>query len=116
MSAQNDTPPGASGNFNFDQHGGTTNQYYVNQAPPKLQFTKEVGDLLLANIPKDQPITVDAIGSPSDQQVGAQIANFLASNGYKVAALNFVMIGMPQDKPIRWDVTTHTLYVAPAMR
>lgn len=27
-------PPGATGNFNFGQQGGTTNQTYINQAPP----------------------------------------------------------------------------------
>jgi hypothetical protein len=38
MSAQDDAQSGASGNFNFNQQGGVTNQTYINQAqPPRLK-------------------------------------------------------------------------------
>ena len=47
-------PAGASGNFSFGQQGGTTTQTYINQAPPKLTFTDELGNELLAKLPKRQ--------------------------------------------------------------
>jgi hypothetical protein len=55
-------PSGASGNFNFNQQGGTNYQFYVNPAPQKLAFTDALGAELPAKIPIDKPITVEAVG------------------------------------------------------
>ncbi|MGD9617439.1 MAG: hypothetical protein AB7H90_20265 [Alphaproteobacteria bacterium] len=37
-------PPGASGNFNFNQQGGTSNQTYINQVPPPDVFLARESD------------------------------------------------------------------------
>jgi hypothetical protein len=81
---QNSIPPGMSGNFNFNQQGGTNYQTYINQLPPKLSLTAQVEQELLANLPKDKPITIIATGSLSDLQVGVQIGISLQQMGIKL--------------------------------
>jgi hypothetical protein len=109
-------PSGASGNFNFDQKGGTTNQTYINQAPPKLSFTPALGAELLTKIPKDKPITVEGVGSPSDWAVTRQIADFLVANGYQIT-LNLIGVSVPiPDHTLAWNAAFHVLTVAPSVR
>jgi len=110
------SPSGASGNFNFGQQGGNNYQVYVNQNQGKLQFTDDVANQLLSAIPKDKPLTVLAVGSQSDIAVGQQILEFLHSNGYQARMETFGMLIPPPDGPLTWNPKTSVLTVAPSAR
>ena len=117
LSAQPTQPSlsGASGNFNFNQQGGTVNQTYVNQAPPKLKFTEALGAEVVAKLPRDKPIRVAAVGSKADQAVGVEFANFLQSRGYTVTLALIGIMGPPPDHPLTWDADASQLIVAPGV-
>jgi hypothetical protein len=107
------TPPsGASGNFNYNQQGGVTNQTYINKAPQKLTFSDALGAELLAKLPKDKPINLMVVGSNSDASVGAQIADFLTANGYKVQISRIGILVPPPDHPLTWVAASSSLIVA----
>lgn len=109
-------PPGATGNFNYNQQGGVTNQTYINEAPPKLSFSDALGAELLSKIPKDKPINLMIVGSNSDAEVGMQIANFLTTNGYKVQISRIGMLVPPPDHPLTWVASSSSLIVAASIR
>ena len=109
-------PPNASGNFNFDQRGGTVNQTYINQAQPRLRLTDALKGNLLSRIPKDKKINVQVIGSTSDIQVGIQINEFLKSKGYSTDLMTVGMRIPPPDHALSWEPGNSTLVIAPSVR
>jgi hypothetical protein len=109
-------PPGASGNFNYNQQGGVANQTYINQAPPKLTFSDALGAELLAKLPKDKPINLMVVGSNSDAAVGMQIADFLTANRYKVQISRIGVLVPPPDHPLTWVAASSSLIIAANVR
>ncbi len=87
-----------SGNFSVNQQGGTVNQTYINQQMQRLKFSEQLGRDLMSKIPRDKPVYITAVGSPSDLQVGADFADFFRANGYKVA---YMSVGMLFPQPER---------------
>jgi hypothetical protein len=108
--------PGASGNFNLSQQGGNNYQTYINQVPEKLKLTDSLRAKLLAKLPRDKTITVQAVGSQSDQMVGKQISDFLAANGYRVVLNRIGVISPPPNSAIAWNANGAELTVAPSVR
>jgi hypothetical protein len=66
----------------------------------RLQFTSALGTQLLDEIPSNEPVEVDAIGSASEQLVGLEIAGFLRDHGYVVFTLRAQAISPPPDGPL----------------
>jgi hypothetical protein len=58
-------PPGVSGSFNFGQRSGNNYQTYINQTLKKLKLTDAVDAELLAKLPREKPLTIQSVGSPS---------------------------------------------------
>jgi hypothetical protein len=110
MSGPTINAPGGIATIN--QQGGTNT--VVNQAPPKLTFSVEIGQKLLKEIPKDKPVTVVAVGSIEDQRVGQQFADYLMKQGYTVQSHNVGVLGPPPNKPLEWN--GYQLIVAPSVR
>jgi hypothetical protein len=66
----------------------------------ELQLTSALGAQLLQEIPSSEPVEVDAIGSPSQQEVGLEIAGFLRDHGYVVFTLRATAVSPPPDGPL----------------
>ena len=113
-------PPGgglhAPNNTGIVTQGQTGNNTIINHGTEKLKFTDILGQELLAKVPMGKPVNVRAIGSPSDQNVGIQIANFLRANGYQVEISVIGGVSPPPDHALTWDASRSQLNVAPSVR
>lgn len=87
-------PPSINGNCNAL---GNNNSLCNNYGPQKLVFSEALGNLLLERMPIKKPVTLEAIGSPSDWKVGADIQAFLQKNGYST---DLSTIGMQVPPPM----------------
>jgi hypothetical protein len=124
MSDKPSPPSGPSGNSGIVApnnsgiitQGQTGNNTVINQAPGKLQFSDALGAELLAKIPNNKLINLMAVGSPSDQNVGLQIAKFLQAHGYQLSISIIGMMAPPPDRTLVWDAARSELIVAPSAR
>lgn len=115
----NDTPNPLSpptGNFSYNQQGGITNQTYINQAPPDLTFTPQLGVELLDQLPKDKPIHLVLIGAKqSDLMTVTKIREFLIANGYEITFASVMQRFPPPEQRIIWDPAALVLTVTPSI-
>jgi hypothetical protein len=79
-------------------------------ADPDAGRTSPLEAQLLRQIPADEPVEVDAIGSPAEQEMGLQIAGFLRAHGYVVSTLRIGAIAPSPDGPVT------LIHVAPGVR
>jgi hypothetical protein len=73
----------------WNQSGGNNT---IVVGPTRLTFDSAIGEDLISKIPPGKPITLQSIGSSSDQAVADQYQRFLQSRGFNIATRN--MIGM----------------------
>ena len=111
-------PASSSGNFSVNQQGGTVNQTYVNEVPPKLRFTEGLGLDLLSKIAKNKPLNITLTGSQSDLQVGEDFANFFRRHGYIVNYISTMMLMPPPEHQMTLteSPTSRDLVIAPSVR
>jgi len=82
----------AQTNNNFTNEGtcnGCAN--IMNMAPPRLPFSPDIGDQLIAKLTDSKKLTLQTVGNATDQEIGAQYGAYLQQHGYQV---NRVAIGM----------------------
>lgn len=108
--------PSVNGNCNaIGNNNSACNTY--NLGHTRLRFSRSLGAELLAKLPKGNPITIETVGSPSDWNVGVEIANFLFANGYNIARFDRIgVLSPPPDHPLEWNQKTSTLIVAPSVQ
>jgi hypothetical protein len=72
---------------------------------------------LLRQIPTDEAVEVDAIGSPAEQEMGLEIASFLREHGYVVSTLRVGAMSPSPDGPVTLihDGSKWYLEVAPGV-
>lgn len=83
----------------YNQSDGITT-YTVNLGRQKFAFTDEVGQQLLAKLPRGKPIVMHSIGSQSNQQIANKIQQFLTNNGFRVQRCVFGVKAPPPDQPL----------------
>ncbi|WP_124253679.1 hypothetical protein [Cereibacter sphaeroides] len=102
---------GDSYNNHGDNYGHIGPVYHF--GPERFEFTEQVAEWLLGEVPKMGLLRVEAIGSPRSWEIGNMIYRFLVERGYKVARP--VRIGMCLPAPteaLRYDHESNTLVVA----
>lgn len=100
-----------------NQSGGIT-AHTVYQVPGRAQFTKELAEQLLKDLPVEKPVTLRIVGSDSDQMVGNAVAEFLSANGYALKVSRIGVLGPPPDRPfsLRFTENETILTVAASAR
>jgi len=82
----------------WNQSGGNNT---INVGPIRLAFDPAIGEELASKIPTGKPITLQSIGSQSDQTVADQYQKFLQSRGFNIARRNTIgMMAPPPDHKI----------------
>ena len=82
----------------WNQSGGNNT---INVGSIRLAFDPAIGEELASKIPTGKPITLQSIGSQSDQTVADQYQKFLQSRGFNIARRNTIgMMAPPPDHKI----------------
>lgn len=99
----------------YGQRGGIT-AGTVNFGPQRLVFSTELGNELLAKMPTKKKVFMKSVGGNADQEVAAQIQNFLQRNGYEISWTRIGMLVPPPDHKISLneDGDSYFLIVAPS--
>jgi hypothetical protein len=93
----------------WNQSGGSNT---INIGPTRLTFDPAIGEELARKIPAGKPITLQSIGSQSDQAVADQYQQFLQSRGFNIAQRNMIgMMAPPPDHKISIRDTGPTVVV-----
>lgn len=98
----------------WNQSGGTNT---INIGPTRLTFESSIAEQLVNKLPAGKPITLQSVGSASDQAVADQYQQFLQSRGFHVAQRNIIgMMAPPPDRKISIldTATTVVVTIAPS--
>jgi hypothetical protein len=100
--------------------GGTNNGTIIQicTIPGKLTFQSAIAEELVGKLSPGKPVTLMAVGSPSDWAVGTEYASFIQGRGFNV---NLNRIGAqipPPDHPITINDSPNMTFVTifPAAR
>ena len=82
----------------WNQSGGNNT---IVVGPTRLTFDFAIGEELISKVPAGKPITLQSVGSQSDQAVADQYQHFLQSRGFNIAQRNIIgMLVPPPDHKI----------------